>query len=43
MLAFSMKTENDRMLAEQVLSGIEKSQHIQIGNPEEIRVIRGWK
>lgn len=43
MLAFSMKTENDRILAEQVLSGIEKSQHIQIGNPEEIMVIRGWK
>lgn len=43
MLAFSMKTEGDRALAGQVLSGIEKSQHIQIGNPDEIMRIRGWK
>lgn len=43
MLAFCMVTENDRRLAEQVLSGIEETQHIQIGNPEEIMVVRGWK
>lgn len=43
MLAFSMKTESDRTLTGQVLSGIEKSQHIKIGSPEEIMAVRGWR
>lgn len=43
MLAFSMGTESERMLAEQVLSGIEKTQHIRIGDLEEIMAVRGWR
>lgn len=43
MLAFPMRTENERSLAGQILSGIEASQHIQIGNLEEIMAVRGWK
>lgn len=43
MLAFPMITEGDRKLAGQVLSGIERSQHIRIGDPEEIMRVRGWR
>lgn len=43
MLAFLLQSEDNRELAEQVLSGIEKSQHIRIGNLEEIMAVRGWK
>ena len=42
MLAFSLMSESDRELADQVLSGIEKSQHIKIGDLEEIMAVRGW-
>ncbi len=42
MLAFSLSCSKDRMLAGEVLSGIEKSQHIKIGRLEEIMTIRGW-
>lgn len=43
MLAFSFKAKRDRILAKQVLSGIEESQDIKIGNLEEIMKVRGWK
>lgn len=43
MLAFSFKTRQARILAEQILSGIEESQNIRIGNLEEIMKVRGWK
>lgn len=43
MLAFSMQTESDRRLAGKVLSGIEESQHIRIGDLEEIMAVRRWK
>ena len=43
MLAFSFETKRARTLAKQVLSGIEESQNIKIGNLEEIMKVRGWK
>lgn len=42
MLAFSFLTREDRELTEEVLTGIEKSQHIKIGNLQEIMRVRGW-
>lgn len=42
MFAFLFESAIDRELAEQVLSGIERSQHIRIGDLEEIMAVRGW-
>lgn len=43
MLAFSFQTEKDRKLAGRILSGIEESQDIHIGDLREIMAVRGWK
>ncbi len=43
MLAFYFLTKEDRELTEGVLEGIEKSQHIKIGDFQEIMRVRGWK
>lgn len=42
MLAFSFGTKENRELSKRILSGIEESQDIKIGDFEEIMHIRGW-